>query len=85
MSLGKIDKLEYLPGVEILKSYQSRINEQVKLTCFPFSKAFEIEIKIIGEKGRKQVEALEFLKSNTQKLTLKDAILKRTFSEEAKN
>ena len=44
-----------------------------------------MEIKIIGEKGRKQVEALEFLKSNTQKLTIKDAILKRTFSEEAKN
>ena len=34
---------------------------------------------------KKQVEALEVLKPITQKLTIKDAILENTLSEEAKN
>ena len=35
--------------------------------------------------GKKQVEALEVLKLNTQKLIVKDVILKNTLSEEAKD
>ena len=34
---------------------------------------------------KKQVEALEVLKPNTQKLTIKDAIPENTLTEEAKN
>ena len=34
---------------------------------------------------KKQVEALEVLKPNTQKLTIKDTISENTLSEEAKN
>ena len=36
-------------------------------------------------KEKKQVEALEVLKPNTQKSTIKDAIPENTLTEEAKN
>ena len=82
---GKIEKYEYLTGEEIVPSDQSRIIEQVKFTYSSLSKAFEKEIKKIEEQGKKQVEALEVLKPNTQKLTIKDAIPENTLTEEAKN
>ena len=37
------------------------------------------------KQGRKQVEALEVLKPNTQNLTIKDAIPENTLTAEAKN
>ena len=42
-------------------------------------------MKTIEEQRKKQVEALEVLKPNTQKLTIKDAISGNTLTEEAKN
>ena len=85
LSSGKVDKYEYLTGEEILPSDQSAIIEQTKFTYSPLSKAFEKQIKTIEEQGEKQVEALEFLKIITQKLTIKHAIPENTVSEEAKN
>ena len=76
----KIDKHEYITGEKILPSDQSRIIEQDKFTYSPLGKAFEKQIKAIEKQGKKQVEALEFLKLNTQKLKIKDVI-----PEEAKN
>ena len=82
---GKIDKYEYLTGEKILLSDQSRIVEQAKFTYSPLSKAFEKQIETIEEHGKKQVEALEVLEHNIQKLTIKDAIPENRLSEEAKN
>ena len=59
LSLGKIDKYEYLIGEEILPSNQQQIIEQAKFTCSPLGKAFEKQIKTIEDQGQKQVEALK--------------------------
>ena len=75
----------YLTGEEILPPDQNRKIEQAKFTFSPLRKAFEKQIKIIEEQGKKQVEALEVLKPNTQKLTIKDAIPENKLTEEAKN
>ena len=85
LSSGKTDKYEYHTGEEILPFDQSRIIEQPKFTYFPLGKAFEKQIITIEEHGKKQVEALEVLKPNTQKLTIKDAIPENRLNEESKN
>ena len=41
LSSGKIDKYEYLSGVEILPSDQKRVVEQAKLEFSPLKKFFE--------------------------------------------
>ena len=41
LSLGKIDKYEYLTGEQIVSYDQSRIIEQAKFTYSPLRKAFE--------------------------------------------
>ena len=68
---GKNDKYEYLTGEEILPSDPSRVTEQPMFTYIPLGKTFEKQIKTLEEQGRKQVEALEVLKSNIQKYHLK--------------
>ena len=40
LSLGKIDKYEFLTGEEILPSYKSRIIEQAEFTYSRLGKAF---------------------------------------------
>ena len=50
---GKINKYEYLTGKEILPSDQSRIIEQAKFMHSPLGKAFEKQIKIIEDQGKK--------------------------------
>ena len=50
------------------------ITEQPKSTYSPIFKAFEKQMRTIEEQGKNQVKALEVLKRNTQKLTIKDAI-----------
>ena len=47
LSLGKIDKYEYLTGEEILPSNQKQIIEQVKFTYSSLGKTFEKQTKII--------------------------------------
>ena len=59
---GKIDKYEYLTRKEVLQSNQQQIIEQAKVTYSPLGKAFEKQIKIIEDQGKKQIEALENLK-----------------------
>ena len=49
----KINKYEYLTGKEILPSDQSRIIEQAKFINSPLGKAFEKQIKIIEDQGKK--------------------------------
>ena len=64
---------------------QIQIIKQANFSYSPFGKAFENQTKVIVFQGKKQVEALEVLKLNTQKLIVKDVILKNTLSEEAKD
>ena len=45
---------------------------------FSFRKALEKQEKAIEEEGKKQVQALEFLKPNTQKLTIEDVVPENT-------
>ena len=59
LSSWKIDKYEYLTGEEILTSNRSRIIEPAKFTYSTLGKAFEKQIKLIEEQGKKQVEALK--------------------------
>ena len=67
LSSGKIHKYEYLTGEDILPSNQQQIIEQAKFTYSPLGKAFEKQIKTIEDHGKKQVEALENLKSKAIK------------------
>ena len=84
LSSGKIHKYEYLTGEDILPSNQQQIIEQAKFTYSPLGKAFEKQIKTIEDQGKKQVGALNTLKSNNQ-LTIEDVIPKNTLNnDEAK-
>ena len=74
LSSGKIDKNEYLRGEEILPSDQSRIVKQVKFTYSHLGKVFQKQIQTAEEQGKKQVEDLEVLKPNIQKLAIKNVI-----------
>ena len=67
-----------------MPSDQSRITEQAKFTYSRLGKAFTKK-KQLKNKEKKQVQALEVLKPNTQKLTVKDAIPENTLTGEAKN
>ena len=57
LSSGETDKCEYLTGEEILPS-----DQQAKFTYSPLRKAFEKQIKIIEDQGKKQNNALADLK-----------------------
>ena len=72
-SSGKIHKYECLTGEDILPSNQQQIIEQAQFTYSPLGKAFEKQIKPIDDQGKKQVVALNTLKSNNQ-LTIEDVI-----------
>ena len=73
LSSGKIHKYEYLTVEDILPSNQQQIIEQAKFTYSPLGKAFEKQIKTIEDQGKKEVDALNNLKSNNQ-LTIEDVI-----------
>ena len=73
LSSGKIHKYEYLTGEDILPSNQQQIIEQTKFTYSPLGKAFDKQIKTIEDQGKKQVDALNTLKSdNNKKLEIKN-------------
>ena len=75
LSSGKLDKYEYLTGEEILPSNQQQIIQQAKFNYSPLGKAFEKQTKTNEDQGKKQVVALESLKSSEKKLTpVKDFI-----------
>ena len=64
LSSGKLHKHEYLTGEDILPSSQQQTIEQTKFTYSPLGKAFDRQIKAIEDQGKKQVDALNSLKSN---------------------
>ena len=66
LSSGKLHKYEYLTGEDILPSNQQQIIEQTKITYSPLGKAFDEQIKTIEDQGKKQVDALNTLKSDNQ-------------------
>ena len=55
LSLGKIDKYDYLTGEEILPSNQQQIIEQAKVTCSPLRKTFEKQTKTIEDQGKNKL------------------------------
>ena len=67
LSSNKIHKYEYLTGEEILPLSNQQIIEQVRLTYSPLGKAFEKQIETIQNQGKKQVDALNTLKSDNKK------------------
>ena len=72
LSSNEIRKYEYLTGEDILPSNQ-QIIEQAKFTYSPLEKVFEKQIETIKDQGKKQVDALNTLKSdNNKKLEIKN-------------
>ena len=71
LSSGKLHKYEYLTGEDILPSNRQQIIEQTKFTYSPLGKAFDKQIKTIEDQSKKQVDALNTLKSDN-KLEIKD-------------
>ena len=81
LSSGKIHNLT---GEDILPSNQQQIIKHPRFTYSPLGNAFEKQIKTIKDRGQKQVEALNTLKSNNQ-LTIQDVIPKDALNnDEAK-
>ena len=66
LSSGKLHKYEYLTGEDILPSNQQQIIEQTKFTYSPLGKGFAKQIRIIEDQGKKQVDALNTLKSDNK-------------------
>ena len=81
LSSGKIHKYEYLTGEDILPSNQQQIIEQAKFIYSPLGKAFEKQIKTTEDQGKKQVDALNTLKSDNQ-LTIEDVIPKNALNND---
>ena len=73
LSSGKLHKNEHLTGEDILPSNQQQIIEQTKFTYTPLGKAFDKQIKTIEDQGKKQLDALNTLKSDN-KITIKKNI-----------
>ena len=73
LSSGRLHKYEYLTGEDILPSNQHQIIEQTKFSYSPLGKAFDKQIKTIEGQEKKQVDALNTLKSdnNYNKITIK--------------
>ena len=88
LSSGKLHKYDYLTGEDILPSNNQQIIEQARFTYSPLGKAFDKQIKTIEDQGKKQVDALNTLKSdNNKELEIKDEdiVPKSAFaSDEAK-
>ena len=82
LSSGKIHKYEYLTGEDILPSNQQQIIEEAKFTYSPLGKAFQKQIKTIEDQSKKQVDALNTLKSNNQ-LTIENAIPKNALNNKS--
>ena len=70
LSSGKLHKYEYLTGEDILPSNQKQIIEKTKFIYSPLGEDFNKQIKTIEDQGKKQVDALNTLKSDN-KITIK--------------
>ena len=72
LSSGNFHKYEYLTGKDILPSNQQQIIEQTRFTYSPLGKAFEKQMKIIEDKGQKQIDPLKDLKPKEQTKPIED-------------
>ena len=82
LSSGTIEKYVYLRAGEILPSDQRRVVEKAKFAYSPLGKVFEKRTKVIEDKGKKQIKALEeykkqLTKSGGEKNSLE--LLKKSF------
>ena len=59
LSSGKLDKYEYLTGVEILQSNQQQTIQQAKFNYSPLGKAIEKQRKTIEDQEEKQAKAIQ--------------------------
>ena len=84
LSSGKIHKYEYLTGKDTFPCNQQQILEQGTFTYSPLGKAFKKQIKTINDQGKKQVDALNTLRSNNQ-LTIEDVIPDNVFNNDEAN
>ena len=85
LSSNNRHKYEYLTGEDISPSNRQQVIEQARFTYSPLGKAFEKQIKTIEDQDKKQVEALNTLKSNNQ-LTIEDVIPDNSLkNDEAEN
>ena len=66
----------------MLPSNQQQIIEQAKFTYSPLGKALEKQTKTIEDQWKKQVESLNTLKSNNEKLTIEDVIPKSALNND---
>ena len=80
-SSGKLHEYEYLTVEDILSSNQQQILEQARFTYSPLGKTFKKQIKTIEDQGKKQVDALNTLKSNNQ-LTIEEVIPKTSLNND---
>ena len=65
LSLGKIDKYEYLTVEELLPSNQQQIIEQAKFTYSSFGKAFEKQTKTTeGQAKKTDKSKFKIIKNN---------------------
>ena len=64
LSLGKLDKYEYLTGEEILPSNQQQLIQQAKFNYSPLGKAIEKQRKTIEDQGEKQVKEIQYNKDD---------------------
>ena len=71
-SSGNIHKYEYLTGKDLLPSSQQQIIEQTRFTYSPLGKAFERQMKLIEDKGQKQIDPLKDLKPKEQTKPIED-------------
>ena len=71
LSSGEICKYEYLTRENILPFNQQQIIEQAKFTYSSLGKAFEQQIKTIKDQVEKQVEALNNLIPDNNKISIK--------------
>ena len=59
LSLGKIDKYEYLAGEEMSPFNQKQIIQQARFTYSPLGKVFEKQTKTIKDQGEEQVKTIK--------------------------
>ena len=82
--LKNINILQVKKYYLLIKKNNKKI-EQAKFTYSPLGKDFEKQRKTIEEPKENQVDALKVLKTDTQKLAIKNMIPEDILSEKAKN
>ena len=69
-----------------MPSNQQQIIEQAKFTYSPLGKTFEKQTKTIEDQGKKEIDALEYLKTSDKQLpSIKDFISKERLNPEIAN